>query len=167
MVKTEPILMGLCVLLAVSLIVVNATKDVRIVEEEKAEELLSTIAELRLENKELKEINESLNIRVEMLRSQVVNNQDIIRKLTTSNVKEEVRDENVKYLALEMLDKVTLPTTCGVNNPVITNIDYAGLSLKYKEDIYEVDIPTVVSGRNYVLRVTIDRYGEIKHWEWV
>ncbi|MDD3690353.1 MAG: hypothetical protein PHI81_10020, partial [Synergistaceae bacterium] len=124
------------------------------------------------ENATLKELNDSLNKRNDMLRDQLVDARNSMYKLQSTYQNQLINEEYALFLALEFVNNQAsknLPVECGTINPELVRVYYEKATIEKVNKTFKINMPADLkyqSVTRYVCYIEMDESGNIVHWNW-
>ena len=135
-------------------------------------ELEKQAQSLLKENSTLKELNDSLNKRNDMLRDQLVDARNSMYKLQSTYQNQLINEEYALFLALEFVNNQAsknLPVECGTTNPELVRVYYEKATIEKVNKTFKINMPADLkyqSVTRYVCYIEMDESGNIVHWNW-
>jgi len=135
-------------------------------------ELEKQAQSLLKENATLKELNDSLNKRNDMLRDQLVDARNSMYKLQSTYQNQLINEEYALFLALEFVNNQAsknLPVECGTTNPELVRVYYEKATIKKENKTFMINMPADLkyqSVTKYICYIEMDESGNIVHWNW-
>jgi cell division protein FtsB len=124
------------------------------------------------ENSTLKELNDSLNKRNDLLRQQLVDARNSMYKLQSTYQNELINEDYAMYLALEFVNNqasLNLPVECGTTNPEVVRVFYEKATIEKQNKTFIINMPADLkyqSVTRYICYIEMDEEGNIVHWNW-
>ncbi len=124
------------------------------------------------ENLTLKELNDSLNLRNDMLRDQLVEARNSMYKLQSTYQNQLINEEYAMFLALEFVNNQAsknLPVECGTTTPQVVRVYYEKATINKINKTFEITMPCDLkyqSVTRYNCYIEMDDSGNIIHWNW-
>ncbi|HOC77638.1 MAG TPA: hypothetical protein PKO31_03010 [Methanofastidiosum sp.] len=124
------------------------------------------------ENSTLKELNDSLNTRNDLLRQQLVDARNSMYKLQSTYQNELINEDYAMYLALEFVNNqasLNLPVECGTTNPEVVRVFYEKATIEKQNKTFIINMPADLkyqSVTRYICYIEMDEEGNIVHWNW-
>ncbi len=120
----------------------------------------------------LKELNDSLNLRNDMLREQLVDARNTMYKLQSTYQNQLINEEYAMFLALEFVNSqasLNLPVECGTTNPQVVRVFYEKATIEKQNKTFYINMPADLkyqSVTRYICYIEMDESGNIIHWNW-
>lgn len=135
-------------------------------------DLEKQVQNLTKENLTLKELNDSLNKRNDLLRQQLVDARNSMYKLQSTYQNQLINEDYAMYLALEFVNNQAsknLPVECGTSNPELVRVFYEKATIEKQNKTFIINMPADLkyqSVTRYVCYIEMDEEGNITHWNW-
>ncbi|NMC57984.1 MAG: hypothetical protein GYA51_01105 [Candidatus Methanofastidiosa archaeon] len=135
-------------------------------------DLEKQVQSLLKENSTLKELNDSLNKRNDMLRQQLVDSRNTMYKLQSTYQNQLINEDYAMYLALEFVNNqasLNLPVECGTSNPEVVRVFYEKATIEKQNKTFIINMPADLkyqSVTRYICYIEMDEEGNITHWNW-